>query len=83
MLNRAKIRHRDRLTVGQVLTLPAAPMQPRPQLYKVRRGDTLSGIAQSKLGDAHRWPEIHRLNRDVVPNPNQIAPGQELVIVKR
>ncbi|HEX2157657.1 MAG TPA: peroxidase family protein [Actinomycetes bacterium] len=83
VLNRAKIRHRDRLTVGQVLTLPAAPMQPKPQLYKVKRGDTLSGIAKSKLGDANRWPEIHRLNRDVVPNPSQIAPGLELVIVKR
>ncbi|HEV3497429.1 MAG TPA: peroxidase family protein, partial [Actinomycetes bacterium] len=64
VLNRAKIRHRDRLAVGQVLTLPAAPMQPRPQLYKVKRGDTLSGIAKAKLGDASRWPEIHRLNRD-------------------
>jgi nucleoid-associated protein YgaU len=83
VLNRAKIRHRDRLTVGQVLTLPAAPMQPKPQLYKVKRGDTLSGIAESKLGDANRWPEIHRLNRDVVPNPNQITPGMELVIVRR
>src|SRR5918992_3216 len=83
VLNRAKIRHRDRLTVGQVLSLPAAPMQPRLQLYKVKRGDTLSGIAKSKLGDANRWPEIHRLNRDVVPNPSQIAPGMELVIVKR
>ena len=83
VLNRAKIRHRDRLAVGQVLSLPATPMQPKPQLYKVKRGDTLSSIAKSKLGDANRWPEIHRLNRDVVPNPNQISPGLELVIVKR
>jgi hypothetical protein len=29
------------------------------------------------------WPEIQRLNRDVVPNPNDIASGLELVIVKR
>jgi nucleoid-associated protein YgaU len=84
VLNRAKIRHRDRLTVGQVLTLPGAtPVQPKPQLYKVKRGDTLSGIAKAKLGDANRWPEIQRLNRDVVPNPNDITPGLELVIVKR
>ena len=73
----------NRLTVGQVLSLPVTPMQPRPQLYKVKRGDTLSSIAKAKLGDATRWPEIHRLNRDVVPNPNQIRPGLELVIVKR
>jgi nucleoid-associated protein YgaU len=82
VLNRAKIRHRDRLTIGQVLTLPDAPMQPKPLLYKVKRGDTLSGIAKAKLGDANRWPEIHQLNRDVVLNPNDIAPGMELVIVK-
>jgi nucleoid-associated protein YgaU len=83
VLNRARIRHRDRLTVGQVLTLPATPMQPKPLLYKVKRGDTLSGIAKSKLGDASRWPEIHRLNRDLVLNPNDIVPGMELVIVRR
>ncbi|HET9289552.1 MAG TPA: LysM peptidoglycan-binding domain-containing protein, partial [Actinomycetes bacterium] len=83
VLNRAKIRHRDRLAVGQVLTLPGpTPIKPRPQLYKVKKGDTLSGIARSKLGDASRWPEIATLNRDVVPDPDEIAPGLVLVIVK-
>jgi nucleoid-associated protein YgaU len=83
VLNRARIRHRDRLTVGQVLTLPGAtPISPRPQLYKVRSGDTLSSIAKEKLGDANRWPEIQQLNRDVVPNPNALSVGLELVIVK-
>ncbi|HSO53365.1 MAG TPA: LysM peptidoglycan-binding domain-containing protein [Actinomycetes bacterium] len=83
VLNRARIRHRDRLTVGLLLTLPARPMQPKPLLYKVKQGDTLSGIAKKQLGDANRWPEIHQLNRDVVLNPNDIALGMELVIVKR
>src|SRR4029453_14197077 len=56
VLNRARIRHRDRLTVGQVLTLPGAtPVKPTPTLYKVKRGDTLSSIAERKLGDAARW----------------------------
>jgi nucleoid-associated protein YgaU len=83
VLNRAKIRHRDRLSVGQVLTLPGpTPIKPRPQLYKVKKGDTLSGIAKAKLGDASRWPEIATLNRDVVPDPDEIAPGLVLVIVK-
>ena len=54
-----------------------------PRTYKVKKGDSLSGIAKSKLGDADRWPEIHQLNRDVVLNPNDISPGMELVIVKR
>ncbi|HEX5880061.1 MAG TPA: LysM peptidoglycan-binding domain-containing protein [Actinomycetota bacterium] len=83
VLNRAKIRHRDRLSVGQVLTLPGpTPIRPRPQLYKVKKGDTLSGIARSRLGDASRWPEIAKLNRDVVADPDEIAPGLVLVIVK-
>jgi nucleoid-associated protein YgaU len=84
VLNRAKIRHRDRLTPGQVLTLPGAtPVKPRPELYKVKKGDTLSGIAGKKLGDAGRWPEIARLNRDIVPDPDELFPGQVLVILKR
>jgi LysM repeat protein len=69
---------------GQVLTLPgAAPIKPRPELYKVNKGDTLSGIAAKKLGDANRWPEIARLNRDIVPDPDEIVLGQVLVILKR
>jgi nucleoid-associated protein YgaU len=84
VLNRARIRHRDRLSPGQVLTLPGAtPISPRPELYKIKRGDTLSGIAARKLGDAGRWPEIARLNRDIVPDPDEIVPGQVLVILKR
>jgi nucleoid-associated protein YgaU len=84
VLNRARIRHRDRLSPGQVLTLPGAtPIRPRPELHKIKRGDTLSGIAARKLGDAGRWPEIARLNRDIVPDPDEIVPGQVLVILKR
>jgi nucleoid-associated protein YgaU len=82
VLNRAKISHRDRISPGQVFTLPGpTPMQPRPRLYTVRDGDTLSKIAQRELGNANRWPEIAELNRDVVPDPNRIFPGQVLVIL--
>jgi LysM repeat protein len=44
-------------------------MQPPPRLYKVGRGDTLSGIAEEQLGSANRWPEIFRLNRDIISDP--------------
>jgi nucleoid-associated protein YgaU len=81
VLNRAQIRHRDRITVGQVLTLPVAPLQPAPKLYKVKRGDTLSKIAEQQLGSANRWPEIFQLNRDIITDPNRITPGQVLVIL--
>ena len=83
VLNRPQIRHRDRITPGQVLTLPVTPMQPPPKLYKVRRGDTLSGIAEQQLGSADRWREIFRLNRDIISDPDRITPGQVLVILPR
>jgi nucleoid-associated protein YgaU len=80
LLNRF-IRHPDRISPGQVLTLPDdTPTQPPPRLYIVRRGDTLSGIAQRELGDASRWPEIFERNRDVISNPGRIFPDQVLIL---
>ena len=80
LLNRS-IRHPDRISPGQVLTLPVdTPTQPPPRLYIVRRGDTLSGIAQRELGDASRWPEILERNRDVISNPDRIFPDQVLIL---
>ena len=50
--------------------------------YVVRRGDTLWSIAQRKLGDALRWPQIFDLNRGrmqpdrrALSNPHWIYPG--------
>jgi nucleoid-associated protein YgaU len=80
LLNRS-IRHPDRLFPGQVLTLPDdTAMQPPARLYIVRRGDTLSGIAQRELGDTSRWPEILERNRDVINNPDRISPDQVLIL---
>ncbi|PZG03265.1 hypothetical protein C1I95_33900, partial [Micromonospora craterilacus] len=53
---------------------------------QVKRGDTLSGIADTWLGDPNRWPEIFALNRgthfpDVggtLTNPHLIYPGWTL-----
>jgi predicted chitinase len=47
--------------------------------YTVAPGDSLWAIAQAKLGDGSRWPEIYELNKDVVgENPDLIHPGQVL-----
>jgi nucleoid-associated protein YgaU len=81
LLNRGIIQHPDRISPGQVLTLPGTtPMHPPPRIYVVRRGDTLSGIAKRELGDASRWPEIFERNRDVISDPDRIFPDQVLIL---
>ncbi|HSU35505.1 MAG TPA: LysM peptidoglycan-binding domain-containing protein [Propionibacteriaceae bacterium] len=84
LLNRAIIRDPDRISVGQVLTLPgdsrpAGRVAPT-RVYQVKQGDTLSGIAASELGDASRWPEIFALNKAVLTKPDLIVPGTVLVL---
>jgi peptidoglycan hydrolase-like protein with peptidoglycan-binding domain len=49
-------------------------------VYVVQSGDTLSEIAQEQLGDASRWREIFELNRALVSDPDEIFPGQVLVL---
>jgi len=49
--------------------------------YTVKSGDTLSGIAESEMGDAKRWPELYAANKEAVgDNPDMIHPGLELKI---
>jgi nucleoid-associated protein YgaU len=84
VLNRDKIDHRDKLKAGTVFTLPGpTPIRPRPTLHRTKSGDTLSKMAKRLLNDANRWPEIHRLNRDVLPtDPNVVPVGLDLVVVR-
>jgi len=49
----------------------------------VQRGDTLGDIAAAALGDPRRWPEIHRLNRDVVKDPDRLRRGMVLRLPER
>lgn len=48
--------------------------------YTVVIGDSLSRIAKKFYGDAGQWKKIHAANRDKLPNPDLIHPGQELTI---
>ena len=50
------------------------------RVYKVRPGDTLSGIARAELGNLKRWPEIWDANRGRIADPNLIDIGWELVL---
>ena len=47
--------------------------------YTVQPGDTLFTIAQQKLGDGNRWPEIKNPN-GFSPDPSKLYPGEELCL---
>ncbi|MFE9933672.1 LysM peptidoglycan-binding domain-containing protein [Streptomyces sp. NPDC005533] len=88
---------------GWVLTLPATTDAPSTRAhgtateragvggeYTVLEGESLSGIADTQLGDAGRYMEIFDLNRgQALPdgagtftNPDLIYPGQRLTLPK-
>jgi LysM repeat protein len=48
--------------------------------YTVKPGDTLSKIAKEFYGNANEYNRIFEANRDKLHDPNQIRPGQDLVI---
>jgi len=50
------------------------------QSYTVKKGDTLSHIAQRFYGKAGQWSRIYEANRDQLDDPDLILPGQTLKI---
>ncbi|MBC7541693.1 MAG: LysM peptidoglycan-binding domain-containing protein [Candidatus Sericytochromatia bacterium] len=48
--------------------------------YRVQRGDTLWGIANSQTGTGTNWHQLYTANRERISHPHWIYPGQVLVM---
>ena len=53
-----------------------------PDVYTVKRGDTLWAISRLYLRSPWRWPELWGMNLQQSRNPHLIFPGQVLVLEK-
>jgi len=62
---------------GDGTPLPTREVPPAASLYEVQEGDTLYGIARS-LGVS--WETLWEMNRDALPQPELIRPGQKLQV---
>jgi len=65
-----------------MVTDPAAPPadDPYAQYYVVKKGDSLSKIAEEFYGDKMLYPKIFEANRNLLSDPDKIKPGQKLRI---
>ncbi|NPA67434.1 MAG: peptidoglycan-binding protein LysM [Chlorobi bacterium] len=53
-----------------------------PELYTVKKGDSLSKIAKAIYGDPMKYKIIFEANKPMLKDPNLIYPGQALRIPK-
>lgn len=79
----------NKIKAGMVINLPnlqkqiAAPqaqISANTEYYIIQTNDTLTGIAEKKLGDVKRWKEIEKLNPKI--DSKKMQPGTQIIIPK-
>lgn len=84
----------NRIKVGQVLILRGSSRLSNQEenissnnisidnqllVHRVKNGESLAAIAVRYYGDEN-WEKIHKANLNILPNPNRLKVGMELVI---
>ncbi len=59
---------------------PVTILPDAPDVYVVKKGDTLWDISRKFTKENWRWPELWGINRSKVRNPHLIYPGQRIVL---
>jgi nucleoid-associated protein YgaU len=68
--------------VADGLTFPEPKEEEKEKVeyYVIVSGDTLGGIAKRFYGKASQYTRIHAANKELIPDPNKIYPGQKIKI---
>lgn len=69
--------------VADDLSFPAPPPEApvaKFEIYEIKSGDTLGAIAKQFYGKASLYTRIHEANKEMIPDPNKIYPGQKIQI---
>lgn len=69
--------------VADNLTFPPPKVEEekeKVEFYEIVSGDTLGGIAKRYYGKASLYTRIHAANKELIPDPNKIYPGQKIKI---
>lgn len=76
----AKPAHADAPKQAEAAPQSSAAPSAEPVFHTVKKGETLSEIAQHYLGSANKYREIFEANRPMLSDPDKIYPGQTLRI---
>ena len=74
------------LLITTLVAFPASTQTVEPRegdtvgWHIVEQGETLEGITGKYLGNPALWPEIFRLNRDII-DPDVLLPGQRIRVI--